>query len=673
MLHGQRAGKVRIRNRVGEIQHCIQAASHNYAGLYSRDMEPLYLALDRLPVLTSSQTQSIEADMHRVIALHFEADFCTSMSTGYGANLLALSAILRKDWLLVLDEKSHNSMFVAGYLAGPGKIRKFRHNNVGHLEQVLLEEGWHSERTLVAIEGVSSMDGTTPDLSGLASLKEKYGFALFVDEAHSILCLGSSGRGCVEHWNEANIYRQLPMDVIDVRAASLSKAIGTVGGVVCGTTKFEERVKRRQYEMLCLGSEPITVAACIQTIHLVKQKALVHKNLERLMAMSFFCRQHLAAAGIHVYGEYNSPILPIYAGRPSIALKLSYLLRKQGVVATPISTPAVPFWESRVRICLSAAFDDSTVCELMGRVVAAARIAGLCHNGQVPKANFQHDQGDSSQQEKEELAESNQVVRTLIEQCSFTTEDKPLHGDAMKAAHEALTAYGLGSGGVRWLSGTTELHVQLERSVASLFGDGDAMLYADSYMGILSTVAALCRPVDRYSKHVLLVSEKASPAITHGLRVSKKKGRPSVRYYNDMALLAQLACSHGRSCYLTIAIDTQDIPDQLDFEQFLGQCGELRNSSNTTILIHDDGEFSDLTRYGPFMKSTRPRVLFHGSFYSAFQLPGSFLVGDATLIEELRYTSRSYMFTSSQHPYNVAMIDAELKRVTQAESSPSRN
>jgi 7-keto-8-aminopelargonate synthetase-like enzyme len=95
-----------------------------------------------------------------MIADHLDADFCVSTSTGYGANLLAFSALLSQDWLLVLDEKSHNSMFVAAYLSEPGCIKKFRHNDMGHLEQILRECGPKFTRTLIAVEGFYRSDGS---------------------------------------------------------------------------------------------------------------------------------------------------------------------------------------------------------------------------------------------------------------------------------------------------------------------------------------------------------------------------------------------------------------------------------------------------------------------------------------------------------------------------------
>jgi serine palmitoyltransferase len=153
ILDGQRAGRVSIRNGMGLIQHSIQAASHNYAGLYGRDMDLHHFALEQLPVNISPGNQVLEDAMCRAVRKHFQVDFCVATSTGYGANLLALSAIPDENWLVVFDGKSHNSLFVGVYLGRPGRVRKFIHNDMKHLEEVLLEEGKQFTHTLVVVEG----------------------------------------------------------------------------------------------------------------------------------------------------------------------------------------------------------------------------------------------------------------------------------------------------------------------------------------------------------------------------------------------------------------------------------------------------------------------------------------------------------------------------------------
>lgn len=152
-LCSQQAGRVRIRNGLGEEQYVIQAASHNYAGLYEYDMDLLKLTVEKLPVLASQATESLVAATCSAVSKHFDTDFCIPIGSGYGANLLAFSAMLSKDSLLVLDEKSHNSMFVAAYLSEAGQVRKFNHNDMTQLEGILRQYQSTNQHVLVAVEG----------------------------------------------------------------------------------------------------------------------------------------------------------------------------------------------------------------------------------------------------------------------------------------------------------------------------------------------------------------------------------------------------------------------------------------------------------------------------------------------------------------------------------------
>ena len=152
-LCGQQAGRVMIRDGFGEEQHVIQAASHNYAGLYEYDADLLQLSIERLPVLVCPATEPLNTAMCCMVVEHFNTDFCVSTGSGYGANLLALSAILTPDWILLLDEKSHNSMFVAAYLSEVGQVRRFRHNDMTHLEDILHQSKTSPAQILVAVEG----------------------------------------------------------------------------------------------------------------------------------------------------------------------------------------------------------------------------------------------------------------------------------------------------------------------------------------------------------------------------------------------------------------------------------------------------------------------------------------------------------------------------------------
>ncbi|KAI1613213.1 aminotransferase class I and II [Exophiala viscosa] len=662
--HGKPLARVRDKN--GNSQEVIQSASHNYAGFLGCSQDGIALhqiLLAKLPVVNCSDVSPIEKEARERVATFWQADFCLFTSTGYGSNLLAFSAILDKTWMVVLDEKSHNSMFVAAYQSQPGLIRKFRHNDMNDLEKILDACMGQCTNTLVAVEGFFSMDGTIPDLAGLSSLKERFGFTLLVDEAHSFLALGATGRGCVELWNEDETATPVSSDLIDIRTATLSKAIGSIGGTVCAKAVFGPRLTHRRDEMVKAGFDPPPTSALVQCLYVLGQPTMLNRSLKRLRSITIFVRQTLHRAGLYIYGCDSSPILPIYAGRPSVAAKLSYVLRQQGVLASPVSTPAVPFWESRVRLCLSAGFDDSTVHRLLQAILEAAHRVGLIKlttSTTVPPCKIEDI--ILGEQESWEASSTEKHIKDLIAACAVDTVPTVREGVVHAAGHDALSTYGLGAGGTRWVVGSTELHVQVEELVVEITGAQDALTYQDSYIGLMSTVAALCRPVHGYKKHCLFVPQDMPAAVEDGIRVAPRAHRPEVTTYTNLKSLTNgMRCLRSRSTYATVVLTSQEIIDQQHLEDFMNRA--LGEHAGMTILLIDEkgvGTFSCPRNIHGGQDS--PRLLLYGSFFRAYNLLGSYLAGDPALIMELRYTSRGYMFSTSQLPFIMGMIAAELQK-----------
>ena len=153
---GHCLANVEVQDGTGNIKRVIHAASHNYAGFYrstQRSEELQRLCLDSLPVASSGAVTGLEAATNDQLARAVSADFCCTVSTGYSSNLLAFSAILTSTWLVILDEKCHNSMHVGAYLSKVGRLRKFRHNDLEQLESIIQEHREKYANILVAVEG----------------------------------------------------------------------------------------------------------------------------------------------------------------------------------------------------------------------------------------------------------------------------------------------------------------------------------------------------------------------------------------------------------------------------------------------------------------------------------------------------------------------------------------
>ncbi|EXJ58451.1 hypothetical protein A1O7_05876 [Cladophialophora yegresii CBS 114405] len=668
---GRWTPRLQIRDGHGTRHTVIQAASHNYAGFYglTQDSEELQRsALESLPVANSYAVPSLETAMHDGLAKFFTSEFCYTTSTGYGSNLLAFSALLDQDWLVMFDDKCHNSMHVAAFQSHAGLVKKFPHGNFKMMEAILSEHRGNFTSILVAIEGFYSMDGTVPALDHLARLKKKYNFTLLADEAHSLMCLGRTGRGAIEVWNEQHPDAPVSTDLFDLRTGTLSKSVGAIGGIVCGKAQFAPAILRRRDEMLAAGADPLPTSSIIQTLHVLGQPSLLQRHLRRLTAIAIFVREALHRAGVHVYGNAISPILPVYAGRPSMAAKMSYALRKVGLLATPVSAPAVPFWESRVRICLSADHDNDTVNDIVAAIVEAALNIGLIDQASSQPESFAYPDEPSTRQETLEACEVSKQIRELTQQETLDTKTAMGGRDILRAGHEARLQYGLGSGGARWITGTSELHIQVEKMAAKLTGTAEAMTYPDTYIGLMSTIAALSRPVLGFKKHFFLIPQAAPQAVLDGFRVASKKGAPKVQRYTNMDALLEMIRGCGPSAYITLFLGVEG--KQTNLRLLLQKLQQTRGSAGMTILLYNhagctagsswQGEQALVSSSDGLRDH---QFLVFGSFYRAFGLPGAYLAGSPVLLKELRYTSRGYMFTTSQQPFIMGMVAAELEKL----------
>ena len=186
------------------------------------------------------------------------------------------------------------------------------------------------------------------------------------------------------------------MDLFDLRKGTLLKSVSAIRGIVCGKAQFAAAVLKRRDEMLATGADILPTSSIIQTLHVLGLPTLLQRHLRRLVAATIFVRGELHGAGFHVCGNAISPILPVYAVRPSAAAKLSYALRKVGLLAAlfvPLQSP------SGVRVCLSAGQKNDTVNGLVSAIITAAQAAGLIHETQSRPNLFKYSDEPSIVQE----------------------------------------------------------------------------------------------------------------------------------------------------------------------------------------------------------------------------------------------------------------------------------
>jgi glycine C-acetyltransferase len=258
-----------------------------------------------------------------------------------------VSAILGKDDFIISDELNHASI-IDGARLSRAKIKVFRHKDAAHAEELLKEIKDEPGHKLLITDGVFSMDGDIGPLPALCDVAEKYGAIMMVDDAHASGVLGQNGRGTVDHFN---VHGR-----VDIQVGTLSKAIGALGGYVCGSKDLIDFLYHRARPFLFSTSHPPSVAAtCIAAFDLLEEEPQL---MDQLWANTRFFKRELGALSFNIGGQNTpaseTPITPIIIGDGKLTMDFSRELFKGGVFATGIAFPTVPEGKARIRTIMSA-------------------------------------------------------------------------------------------------------------------------------------------------------------------------------------------------------------------------------------------------------------------------------------------------------------------------------
>jgi len=210
-------------------------------------------------------------------------------------------------------------------------------------------------------------------LPGLCELAEKYGAIMMVDDAHASGVLGRAGRGTIDHFD---VHGR-----VDIQVGTLSKAIGALGGYVCGTRDLIDFLYHRARPFLFSTSHPPSVAAtCIAAFDVLQDEP---ERIERLWENTRFWKKELGSLGFDIGGKTTpaseTPITPIIIGDGAVTMEFSRELFKEGVLGTGIAFPTVPEGKARIRTIMTATHTDeelSQALEILKRVGKRMAILG---------------------------------------------------------------------------------------------------------------------------------------------------------------------------------------------------------------------------------------------------------------------------------------------------------
>lgn len=272
-------------------------------------------------------------------------------STGFMANLGAIGALLGKGDAVFQDRLNHASLIDAG-LASGARFRRYLHNDAGSLEAQLAKAD--ARRKLVVTDGVFSMDGDTAPLAALCDVAERHGAWVMVDDAHGFGVLGPQGAGTAAAQGVAGR--------VQVHMGTLGKGLGTFGAFIAGSEALIETLIQfaRPY-IYTTAMPPALAAATLQSLAIMRAENWRRDKLQQLISQF----RHGAQAQGFALMDSATPIQPLLIGDDAAALRLSNVLKQQGVLVSAIRPPTVPEGTARLRVTLSAAHQPEDVARLL--------------------------------------------------------------------------------------------------------------------------------------------------------------------------------------------------------------------------------------------------------------------------------------------------------------------
>ena len=343
----------------------INFSSYNYLG-FSGDPDvsaAAKAAIDRFGTsVSASRLVSGQRPIHRAleqgIARFLGTEDALAFVGGFSTNQTVVGHICGPEDLIFYDSLIHASVQQGARQSGATVI-PFPHNNPEALDKILARRRASGRQALIVIEGVYSMDGDIPDLAAFIAIKERHNALLMVDEAHSIGTIGATGRGLSEHAG-------IDPARVDLWMGTLSKAFASCGGYIAARREVIDYLRLTVPGFIySVGLTPADTAAALAA--LTKLQAEPHR-VATLQARAARFLSRAKAAGLDTGESGGSPVVPIMTGSGMRALALSHRLMEQGILAHPISYPAVPEDKSRLRFFLSATHSEDQIDEAVERI-----------------------------------------------------------------------------------------------------------------------------------------------------------------------------------------------------------------------------------------------------------------------------------------------------------------
>lgn len=351
----------------GKSIECLNLGSYNYLGFgddwKATCRDAVVTSLEKIPISMCSSrmdfgSHAIHEELEQKVAKFVSKEAALVYSMGYGTNTSTIATLVGQGCLIISDQLNHTSI-VNGARASPALIRVFRNNDAAHLDEILQEAVVNGQpkhhrpwkKIMVIVEGIYSMEGIICNLKEIVEVCKKYKAFIYVDEAHSIGALGKTGRGVCEYCGVD------PAD-IDVLMGTFTKSFSGMGGYIAASKRIIDHIRTTAPGMLFHNSmSPIVCRQIIRAFEVISGEDGTNVGKEKLASLNRngnYFREEMIKLGLHVYGDYDSPVIPILIYHPMKISAFSRECLKRGLAVVVVGFPATSVIYSRARVCVSA-------------------------------------------------------------------------------------------------------------------------------------------------------------------------------------------------------------------------------------------------------------------------------------------------------------------------------
>ncbi|KAG2009355.1 hypothetical protein GB937_007758 [Aspergillus fischeri] len=542
-------------------------------------------------------------------------DGCVLTAIGYQFNLVAFAAMAMaasncEETVFLMDTGCHNSMYIGAFIAlgkTKGKVVRWQHNDAVDLEKKLQHIYGNYDSTVstgrknvwVTILGFYSMLAAVPCLDEIITLKRKYGFNLYVDEAVSFLGLGRTGRGIVEFFRDRGS-SDLGMDDIDMMGCTFSKSLSSMGGFVLCRAPLTSHLDASNLAIRASGGGCVATVSLIRTLQILKKPALIKQRLAQLRQVSSYLIDGLEARGYQIAAMRGSSTIALFLDNVYRMLEFLKHARTIGIICTGAAFPAAPRGRPLIRLLLTGLHTPADIDEILDKIDQVAKSIGvrtskrpISQSGKTAPDTNASDSAISPSEHFSSTESSDDVDASILAVCPEPICSLNSKSATIRASGaSALSKFGLGAQGARWTWGTFSAHLSLERllrtilvPVMSLYlprnmtlDSMETMLFPDPYTGILSIISQNMESLTRRRKKkgekvLMLLPDTSGADVRDGVAAARPDESVKVRWYTCrpdehgwgkslQSILQQEYEVSSRKVHLTLYIDLKLLVDQ---------------------------------------------------------------------------------------------------------------